>query len=176
MDQLRQNLEDYRRQLDWQSKERGGASSLSRAGESDFREKLRKKDLEIAEQLDKIEVCILSVIYSKSHLLLHTTYLMNSLQSPSLPICYFPSLLFLPLFSLPPPLLSLFLPPYLFALLSSPSLYNLLPYLFALSLLPSSLFPLPLPLPFPLFSLFPFPPFCVPGATECSGQSREAAS
>lgn len=75
MDQLRQNLEDYRRQLDWQSKERGGASSLSRAGESDFREKLRKKDLEIAEQLDKIEVCILSVIYSKSQLLVHTTYI-----------------------------------------------------------------------------------------------------
>lgn len=73
MDQLRQNLEDYRRQLDWQSKERGGGSSLSRAGESDFREKLRKKDLEIAEQLDKIEVCILSVIYSKTQLLVHTT-------------------------------------------------------------------------------------------------------
>ena len=59
VDQLRQNLEDYRHQLDWQSREGGRASSLRRAGESDFRERLRKKDLEIAEQLDKIEVCTL---------------------------------------------------------------------------------------------------------------------
>ena len=29
---------------------------LLRAGESEYRERLRKKDLEMAEQLDKIEV------------------------------------------------------------------------------------------------------------------------
>ena len=64
VDQLRQNLEDYRHQLDWQSREGGRASSsVRRAGESDFRERLRKKDLEIAEQLDKIEVCILSAVF-----------------------------------------------------------------------------------------------------------------
>ena len=31
-------------------------STLLRAGEREYRERLRKKDLEIAEQLDKIEV------------------------------------------------------------------------------------------------------------------------
>ena len=36
----------------------GGASML-RAGEREYRERLRNKDLEIAEQLDKIEVRML---------------------------------------------------------------------------------------------------------------------
>ena len=34
----------------------GGGASLLRAGEREYRERLRNKDLEIAEQLDKIEV------------------------------------------------------------------------------------------------------------------------
>ena len=33
-----------------------GGASLLRAGEREYRERLRQKDLEIAEQLDKIEV------------------------------------------------------------------------------------------------------------------------
>ena len=33
-----------------------GGTSLVRAGEREYRERLRQKDLEIAEQLDKIEV------------------------------------------------------------------------------------------------------------------------
>ena len=33
-----------------------GGASLVRAGEREYRERLRQKDLEIAEQLDKIEV------------------------------------------------------------------------------------------------------------------------
>lgn len=39
----------------------GGASML-RAGEREYRERLRNKDLEIAEQLDKIEVCLYETI------------------------------------------------------------------------------------------------------------------
>ena len=34
----------------------GGGASLLRAGEREYGERLRNKDLEIAEQLDKIEV------------------------------------------------------------------------------------------------------------------------
>ena len=36
----------------------GGGASLLRAGEREYRERLRNKDLEIAEQLDKIEVTL----------------------------------------------------------------------------------------------------------------------
>ena len=160
MDQLRQNLEDYRRQLDWQSKERGGASSLSRAGESDFREKLRKKDLEIAEQLDKIEVCILSVIYN---------WLMSDEFSVTqLPVCFFPSSSphsslpssFLSLPSPSPSFLSLFL--LFFFLPTSPpsSLPSsfLPPLLFSPSPPPFSLLSLP-SLFFSLFSPFSLPPY-----------------
>ena len=62
LEQCRQNLEDHRRQLEWQQSRAGpggGASSSSsrRLADSDFRDRLRKKDHEIAEQLDKIEVC-----------------------------------------------------------------------------------------------------------------------
>ena len=44
----------------------GGGVSLVRAGEREYRERLRHKDLEIAEQLDKIEVysCTLYSSYS----------------------------------------------------------------------------------------------------------------
>lgn len=42
-----------RRQLEWQ---KNSSTSAQRIGEPDFRERLRKKDLEIAEQLDKMEV------------------------------------------------------------------------------------------------------------------------
>ena len=116
MDQLRQNLEDYRRQLDWQSKERGGASSLSRAGESDFREKLRKKDLEIAEQLDKIEVCILSVKVNCCFVLhdhMSDEFSIACLHFPHLPSSFLPLLssFFLSLFPLA--ISPFFLPPYL---------------------------------------------------------------
>ena len=62
LEQCRQNLEDHRRQLEWQQSRvgpGGGASTSSssrRLADSDFRDRLRKKDHEIAEQLDKIEV------------------------------------------------------------------------------------------------------------------------
>lgn len=54
MDKLRHNLDDYRKQLDWQ-REQGGVASRATV-EADCRERLRKKDLEMAQQLDKIEV------------------------------------------------------------------------------------------------------------------------
>ena len=54
IDMMRHNLEDYRKQLDWQ-REHGGVVSRGTV-EADCRERLRKKDLEMAQQLDKIEV------------------------------------------------------------------------------------------------------------------------
>lgn len=55
VDRLKQNLEDYRRQLEWHRERDSSSGSQQRQGEPDFREKLRRKDLEIAEQLDKME-------------------------------------------------------------------------------------------------------------------------
>lgn len=54
MDKMRHNLDDYRKQLDWQ-REQGGGPGRGTV-EADCRERLRKKDLEMAQQLDKIEV------------------------------------------------------------------------------------------------------------------------
>ncbi len=56
VDKMRHNLDDYRKQLDWQ-REQGGAAGRGTV-EADCRERLRKKDLEMAQQLDKIEVGI----------------------------------------------------------------------------------------------------------------------
>ncbi len=55
LDALRHNLEDYKRQLDWQ-REQGRGTAARGTIEADFREKMRKKDMELAQQLDKIEV------------------------------------------------------------------------------------------------------------------------
>lgn len=55
IDMMRHNLDDYRKQLDWQREQGGGA--MRGTVEADCRERLRKKDLEMAQQLDKIEVC-----------------------------------------------------------------------------------------------------------------------
>ena len=56
VDKMRHNLEDYRKQLDWQREQGGGVGKGT--VEADCRERLRRKDLEMAEQLDKIEVCV----------------------------------------------------------------------------------------------------------------------
>lgn len=58
VDTMRNNLDDYRKQLDWQCEKVGGTRGTV---EADCRERLRKKDMELAEQLDKIEVRSLSV-------------------------------------------------------------------------------------------------------------------
>ena len=52
---LKHNLEDYRKQFDWR-REQGQGTAARNTVEADFRERLRKKDSEMAEQLDKIEV------------------------------------------------------------------------------------------------------------------------
>ena len=57
---MRHNCEDYKKQLDWQ-RERGRGSRAEGTGEADFRLKLKKKDLEMAEQLDKIEVGVVII-------------------------------------------------------------------------------------------------------------------
>lgn len=55
IDMMRHNLDDYRKQLDWQREQVGGAGARGTV-EADCRERLRKKDIELAQQLDKIEV------------------------------------------------------------------------------------------------------------------------
>ena len=54
MESLRHNIDDYRKQLEWQREQVGGAGGWGTV-EADCKERLRKKDLEMADQLDKIE-------------------------------------------------------------------------------------------------------------------------
>ncbi len=55
VDTMKHNVDDYRKQLDWQREQVGGTGARGTV-EADCRERLRKKDMELAEQLDKIEV------------------------------------------------------------------------------------------------------------------------
>lgn len=59
VDTMRHNLDDYRKQLDWQREQVGGTGARGTV-EADCRERLRKKDMELAQQLDKIEVGVVS--------------------------------------------------------------------------------------------------------------------
>ena len=66
VDAMRHNLDDYRKQLDWQREQRGRDGAYGSV-EADFRERLRKKDLEVAQQLDKIEVCMCGYMIACKH-------------------------------------------------------------------------------------------------------------
>ena len=77
VDKMRHNLDDYRKQLDWQREQGSGRGTV----EADCRERLRKKDLEMAQQLDKIEVSTIMNI--------HTTHVrVSSCPSPLPPQCW----------------------------------------------------------------------------------------
>ena len=54
LERLEQTLQDLRTHVDSQKE----ALLSKKAGEPDLREQLRKQDKELAEQLDKIEVCV----------------------------------------------------------------------------------------------------------------------
>ena len=55
LDEVQHNLEENRKQLQWQREQ--GAGVVGRGTvEPDFRERMKKKDMEMAKQLDKIEV------------------------------------------------------------------------------------------------------------------------